>query len=240
MLRGAFFFEVSDDGETITLQPETLNHGLSPFGIEEIVEGPFGKHEAFDPSSTFIHDILDIEAEEAPTGGGFKIKPRLPLEDRDSDRGWTISAWIQWPFKETGAPRALTSGKYGQVHIGITADSKALGVFTVEGADTTAVVLEDGFPPFTSSGADLDTLDAGWHFLIVTCRNQQQIFYVNGMKVGKTANAVSSPITCVGNARTLSGSYAMPFGTFSHFTVYDQAISDKSALELFRAEPKDH
>jgi RHS repeat-associated protein len=131
---------------------------------------------------------------------------------------WTISAWFQYPFPNTGTWHTLTRGVGGDHQIQIHTDQVTLGCY-----DNTASV-------FRSSGFKINTLPAGWHQVAAVGESGTTQFYVDGQAVGSVIPWQSkTDIYAVGNYQ--GGGQA--FGVVDDFRIYRRALGTSEVAGLY-------
>ena len=88
---------------------------------------------------------------------------------------WTVEAWFTYPLPETPSWNTLVKGKTHSPII--VKEGKQLGFYHDSG------LLGQKFYPIDY---DMQSLSGGWHHLAVVAKEDTQVFYIDGKKVGDT------------------------------------------------------
>ncbi|ANQ07416.1 Uncharacterized protein PCOAH_00018840 [Plasmodium coatneyi] len=92
------------------------------------------------------------------------------------------------------------------------------------------------YPPFHSSGYNLQK-ELNEEILLTTrCRQNEQTFFIDSHKVGVCKSCLS-PICCIGNCRSVSGEYLSPFGFYKFVRVVFEDVTDEQVIQFYRSFP---
>ncbi|MEG3440322.1 LamG-like jellyroll fold domain-containing protein [Pannus brasiliensis CCIBt3594] len=149
---------------------------------------------------------------------------------------WTIETWFVYPLPETPDWNTLARGKVN--HFVLVKNGKQLGFFC---ADPNGILGESFYP----IDFDMQTLSAGWHHLAAVAREDTQVFYIDGKKVGDTKSKAladapkdsqrakdlkAAKIKLTGDVLTFGGfTYAgngQPFGKLAELRFWGVALND--------------
>jgi hypothetical protein len=126
---------------------------------------------------------------------------------------WTISAWSKFPLANNGSWRTMVRQGGSHHHVIVQSDGQ-LGTYS---------------PTFFSSGFDVDTLSAGWHYLTAIGSGSTTTFYVDGKQVGIANAKETGPIVDIG------GIGSQNWGGLDDLIVYNYARNTQQVIQDMNA-----
>lgn len=118
----------------------------------------------------WIPDVLRCCLYMAGQNSTIQLEKPINLSDQ-----WSIEAWFTYPLPESPTWNTLIKGKKDSLVL--VKGGKQIGFYHADG------LLGKNFFPVDF---DLQYLPAGWHHLAVVAREDTQIFFLNGKRVGDT------------------------------------------------------
>ena len=138
---------------------------------------------------------------------------------------WTIESWVKFPLPANGA------GGWNTLFRGLSYHH----IIVERSTNSTGLYLGchfGGFYPCTINGVlngaqgfDVSTLSSGWHHIAAVGTGGNELFYVDGIFVGKTAAQITNdPIVAIGNYQG-GGQEA---GAMDEVKIYNTALSQNA------------
>jgi hypothetical protein len=132
---------------------------------------------------------------------------------------WTISAWFQYPFPNTGTYHTLTRGTSADHQILINTDQVSLGCYD----NTTGTGFRD-------SKFRMNSLSAGWHQVVAVGTGGTTQFYMDGQPVGNLIPWQSvTNVYAIGNCQNAT----QAFGVVDEVKIFQQALGASDIAGLF-------
>jgi len=126
---------------------------------------------------------------------------------------WTISAWTKFPLANNGSWRTMLRNGGSHHHIIVQSDGQ-LGTYS---------------PSFFSSGFDVDTLSAGWHYITAVGSGTTTTFYIDGRTVGVSNAKESGAIIVIG------GIGSQNWGSLDDLRIYNYARTTQQIVQDMNA-----